>query len=144
MNSAPSACRLALLPVRLRPLPDDVTLELRSRCDRSDALTRGDGRARGGPAAMSCRDDVRRSSEPQKPLLTAKSAARIISGVMAEAMAVFNTFRWRFTDHCTGSTCSERGKQVIRLIGAAAPSQRPSLPHVVIALTGRTCVGLGR
>lgn len=112
LNFVPSDGRLALLPVRLRPLAATVPLGLRSRADRSDALQRGDGRARGAEAGMSCREDVRRDNEPQKPLFTAKSAARIISGVMAEAMAAFSTLRWRFTDHCTGSTCSQRARSM--------------------------------
>ena len=38
--------------------------------------------------------------------MTAKSAALIISVVMGDTSAAFSTLRWRFADHCTGSTCT--------------------------------------
>ena len=73
-------------------------LGLRKRELKSDALTRSTVLAAldatGAVAdGKSWRDDVRRDSDPQKPLTTAKSAARTISGVIAEAIAAFRTLR---------------------------------------------------
>lgn len=100
---APSAGGLLLFLVLQCAVPAVacVMLGLRKRELRSDALTRGTARAElgtldeaGVPAdGKSWREDVRRDSEPQNPLTTAKSAARIISGVMADAMAAFSTLR---------------------------------------------------